>query len=57
MPHIDPNQRIAKLEEQVRALSLERRGLEEKVKELEPRRQYMTNLNEWFWVEIKDVQS
>ena len=44
--------RIAELEEQVRALLAEKRGLEEKVEELTPRKIYVAATNEWFWREV-----
>jgi hypothetical protein len=52
MVKIDPTRRIAELEEQVRVLLREKRDLQEKIEELKPRRQYVTNLDEVFWREI-----
>jgi hypothetical protein len=51
---VDMNEagRIAELEEQVRALLAEKRGLEEKVEELTPRKIYIATTNEWFWREV-----
>jgi hypothetical protein len=49
----DPSQRIAELEEQVRTLAGGQRDLEERVKELEPRRKYVATLGEWFWREVQ----
>ena len=45
-------QRIAELEEQVRALLAEKRRLEEKIEELSPRKIYVATLGEWFWREV-----
>jgi hypothetical protein len=52
MAHVNPAKRIAELEEQVRVLLKEKRDLQEKLEELKPRRQYVTNLSEVFWREI-----
>jgi len=52
MAHINPTRRIAELENQVRVLLREKRDLQEKIEELKPRRQYVTNLDEVFWREI-----
>ena len=46
------HQRIAELEEQVRVLIREKRNLEDRVKELEPRRVWVSTMNEWFWREV-----
>jgi hypothetical protein len=45
-------QRIAELEEQVRALLAEKRRLEEKIEELLPPKIYVATLGEWFWREV-----
>ena len=45
-------QRIAELEEQVRALLAQKRELEEKIEELKPRRVLIANVGEWFWREV-----
>jgi hypothetical protein len=45
-------QRVAELEEQVRALLAEKRRLEEKIEELSPRKIYVATLGEWFWREV-----
>lgn len=52
MAHINPTRRITELENQVRVLLKEKRDLQEKIEELKPRRQYVTNLDEVFWREI-----
>jgi hypothetical protein len=52
MAHINPSRRIAELEAQVRVLLREKRDLQEKIEELKPHRQYVTNLDEVFWREI-----
>jgi len=52
MANTNPTRRIAELEEQVRVLLREKRDLQEKLEELKPRRQYVTNLDEVFWREI-----
>jgi hypothetical protein len=45
-------QRIAELEEQLRALLAQKRELEEKIEELTPRKIYVATLGEWFWREV-----
>jgi hypothetical protein len=45
-------QRIAELEEQVRALLAEKRRLEEKIDELSPPKIFVATLGEWFWREV-----
>jgi hypothetical protein len=46
------DQRIAELEEQVRALLAQKRELEETIEELTPRRVLVANVGEWFWREV-----
>ena len=50
---ISEAQRIAELEEQVRALLAEKRWLEEKIEELLPPKIYVATLGEWFWREVQ----
>jgi hypothetical protein len=45
-------QRIAELQEQVRALLAQKRELEEKIEEMTPRQKYVAIAGEWFWREV-----
>jgi uncharacterized protein YhaN len=47
-------QRIAALEEQVRVLSREKRGLEEKVEKLTRRCVYVSDERAWYWKEVQN---